>query len=110
MSTRNTLLFGAALAASTAAIAYDHVTKPLPPRPAITAGNTGGGAAPCAAGAAAPCAAGAPVASEGGAKLAAPPPPLKPASEEPVLAAPPPPPKAMPSGDEAPDLTVESPN
>ncbi len=109
MSTRNTLLFGAALAASTAAIAYDHATKPLPPRPVITAGNTGGGAAPCAAGAVAPCAAGAPVASEAGAKLAAPPPPLKPA-EEPALSAPPPPPKPMTSGDEVPDLAVGNSN
>ncbi|MDB5623253.1 MAG: hypothetical protein JWR39_1816, partial [Devosia sp.] len=31
MSTRNTLLFGAALAVSTAAIAYDHATHPVPP-------------------------------------------------------------------------------
>ena len=39
MSTRNTLIFGAALAVSTAAIAYDHATKPVPPRPVLTAGT-----------------------------------------------------------------------
>jgi hypothetical protein len=108
MSTRNTLLFGAALAASTAAIAYDHATKPLPPRPVVTAGQAGAAAAPCAAGSVAPCAAGAPATDEAGAKLAAPPPPLKPAEEAPALAAPPPPPKALTSGNEAPDLAVEN--
>lgn len=108
MSARNTLLFGAALAVTTAAIGYDHATKPVPPRPTYDAGTaaTGNAAAPCAAGAptvsAAPCAAGAP-------KLAAPPPPAqRPAadSSEPAetLAAPPPAPKAKPAAGEAPDL------
>lgn len=114
MSSRNTLLFGAALAVSTAAIAYDHATKPVPPRPVLTSGTAASGAAPCAAGAA-PCAAGAPVAaaeSEAPAKLAAPPAPLKPpptASEEPALAAPPAAPLQRPAGEEAADLVVENP-
>jgi hypothetical protein len=111
MSSRNTILFGAALAVSTAAIAYDHATKPVPPRPVLTAGTAASGAAPCAAGAVAPCAAGAPVTS-GETKLAAPPAPLKPPAEpaaEPALAAPPAAPKPLPAGGEAPDLAVESP-
>lgn len=109
MSTRNTLLFGAALAVSTAAIAYDHATKPVPPRPVLTAGTPSSGAAPCAAGAVAPCAAGAPPASEVGSKLAPPPPPLKPSAEAPALAPPPPAPKVLRAGEEAPDIAAETP-
>jgi len=112
MSSRNTLLFGAALAVSTAAIAYDHATKPVPPRLVLTAGTAASGAAPCAAGAVAPCAAGAPVTS-GETKLAPPPAPLAPppaaAVEEPPLAAAPAAPKPLPASGEVPDLAVESP-
>lgn len=98
MTSRNTLLFGAALAAATAAIAIDHATHPVPPRPGYGAGPVAAGTAPCAA---APCAAGAP-------KLAAPPPPLQPGADDEggSLAAPPPPPKARTSGEETPDLAV----
>jgi hypothetical protein len=106
MSTRNTLLFGAALAVSTAAIAYDHATKPVPPRPVLTAGTPSSGAAPCAAGA---VAAGAPPAAEVGSKLAPPPPPLKPSAEAPALAPPPPAPKVLQAGEEAPDIAAETP-
>ncbi len=96
MTSRNTLLFGAALAVTTAAIAVDHATHPVPPRPVYGAGPVTPGVAPCAA---APCAAGAP-------KLAPPPAPLQPAAAEDGggLAAPPPPPKAKASSEEAPDL------
>jgi hypothetical protein len=110
MSSRNTLLFGAALAVSTVAIAADHLSHPVPPRPQASTQTAAAGAAPCAAGtpaAAAPCAAGAaPCAAGAPAKLAAPPPPAKPAADaEPGgLAAPPPLPKSKPAGSEAPDL------
>jgi hypothetical protein len=102
MSARNTLLFGAALAVTTAAIAYDHVTKPVPPRPAAQA-TASSGSAPCAAGApVAPCAAGAP------AKAPPPPPPAqRPADAAPAKAAPPAAPLAKPAGQEAPELAVD---
>jgi len=85
MSTgRNTLLFGAALAATAAAVAVDTYQNPVPPAPVAIAGARVAGSAPCAAGAvsAAPCAAGAPVV-----KKAAPAAPLA----KPQKKAPPPP-------------------
>ena len=89
MSTRNTILFGAALAAATVAIAVDHATHPVPERPKFEGGAVaGGGLAPCAA---APCAAGAPA---GGATIKRAPPP-------------PPPPLPLPEGQEAPDLVIK---
>lgn len=115
MSARNTLLFGAALVATTAAIAYDHVTKPVPPRPAAQATGAVAGAAPCAAGApvaAAPCAAGAPALAApppppaASPQLAPPPPPPAQAAPAPQLAPPPPAPRQKPAGEEAPDLVV----
>ena len=106
MSARNTLLFGAALAASTAAIAYDHVTKPVPPRPVYGSTGVAAGGSPCAAGApASPCAAGAPAAPG---KAAPPPPPAQRPAAEPAKSAPPPPPSVRPAGEEAPDLVVEA--
>lgn len=112
MSARNTLLFGAALAVGTAAIAYDHVSNPVPPRP-TTQAAAATGSAPCAAGApVAPCAAGAP------AKAAPPPPPAQkappppPPAQRPAeaaleKAAPPAAPLSKPAGQEAPELVVD---
>ncbi len=102
MSTRNTFLFGAALAAATVAIGVDHYVNPVP-APPHRGGDAPGrrlalrgrialrrstgpapAAAPCAA--ASPCAA-APAEAQ---KLPPPPPPAK--------KLPPPPPPAKPSG------------
>lgn len=120
MSGRNTLLFGAALAVTTAAIAADHLSKPVPPRPVHGQTTSAAAAAPCAAGApiAAPCAAGAPAA-----KATPPPPPAQRPGEAQKLAPPPPPaqapvtapalrpapaaPLVKPEGEEAPDLVVQ---
>lgn len=118
MSQRNTLLFGAALAVTTAAITYDTVTNPVPPRP-LAQGQAVAGGAPCAAGAA-PCAAGTPQlapppppaqppATSG--LRAAPPPPAQPPAAEvetPALQPPPPPPATKPANQEAPELLVEN--
>ena len=112
MSARNTVLFGAALAVSTAAIAYDHATHPVPERPSVEAAVSAG-TAPCAAGAVAPCAAGAPV------KAAPPPPPAAapsvvkkapppPPAARPALKAPPPAPLAKAGDEEAPDLLQDA--
>lgn len=88
MSTKNTFLFGAALAVATAAVAVDHATHPVPERPKFESGIVAGaGLSPCAA---APCAAGAPTAS--GTKRAPPPPP---------------PARPLPKGQEAPDLAIK---
>ena len=85
MSARNTILFGAALAATAAAIAIDHAVHPVPERPSLEKGMiAGAGLSPCAA---APCAAGA-------APKRAPPAP--------------PPPRPLPAGQEAPDLAIKS--
>ena len=86
MTTRNTLLFGAALAAATAAVAVDHARHPVPRAQAQTQSAPAVGAAPCAA--SAPCAAAAP-------RLAPPPPPA-PRPVEPAKLAPPPPPAPLP--------------
>ncbi|MFC3705199.1 hypothetical protein ACFOOL_10570 [Devosia honganensis] len=104
MSARNTLLFGAALVATTAAIAYDHVTKPVPPRPAAQATGTVAGAAPCAAGA--PALAAPPPPPAASPQLTPPPPPPAQAAPAPQLAPPPPAPRQKPAGEEAPDLVV----
>src|SRR5690606_187463 len=100
MSTsRNTLLFGAALTVATAAVALDHYTHPVPrAQPGSASGSAGG--SPCAA--AAPCAAGSPCAA--GAPRAAPPPPPAPMPAPPCAPAapklaPPPPPAPMPTGE-----------
>lgn len=90
MSARNTILFGAALAAATVAIAVDHATHPVPERPKFEGGAVaGGGLSPCAA---APCAAGAATSGGAGVKRAPPPPP---------------PPRPLPAGQEAPDLVIK---
>lgn len=103
MSTaRNTMLFAAALAMTTGAVALDHasngvsdpVSAALPGDAPVGAAPCAIGAAPCAAGspsgASAPCTAGAPQA------LAAPPPPPMQRDEQPALAPPPPPPLQRP--------------
>ncbi|MBO6672915.1 MAG: hypothetical protein JJ926_15860, partial [Roseitalea sp.] len=60
---RNTALFAAALAVTTAAVAYDHAENGVPtPAPAAASAPAAGGVAPCAAGAA-PCAAATPCAA-----------------------------------------------
>lgn len=88
MSTKNTFLFGAALAVAAVAIAADHATNPVPARPKFDSGAiVASGTAPCAA---APCAAGAPAAT--GARRAPPPPP---------------PARPLPHGQEAPDLIIK---
>lgn len=87
MSSKNTFLFGAALAVATVAIAADHVSNPVPERPKFESGTVAAsGLAPCAA---APCAAGAPAATT---TRRAPPPP--------------PPARPLPQGQEAPDLII----
>ncbi|MEM6382638.1 MAG: hypothetical protein AAF739_08195 [Pseudomonadota bacterium] len=102
-ATRSTILFAAALAATTGAVALDHAAHGVPePVPAATA-QPAAAAAPCSAGAPAlaPCAAAAP------APRTLQPPPPPPAVPAPTAnrAAPPPPPAALPEGaDEAPDL------
>lgn len=118
---RNTALFAAALALTTAAVTYDHVAWGVPePAPAASSAPVARGASPCSAGTPvqSPCAAGAPLkaappppapmpqAKEG--KLPPPPPPApKPTAEAP-RAAPPPPPARLPEGaSEAPDLVPD---
>lgn len=82
MSSKNTFLFGAALAVATVAIAADHVSNPVPEQPKFESGTV-------AASGLAPCAAGAPAATT---TRRAPPPP--------------PPARPLPQGQEAPDLLI----